>query len=58
LLTDGLAGEWLLLTNLGQEASAEMIAEWYYWRWIIESYFKLCKSAGQHPSGLPFVIYS
>jgi hypothetical protein len=38
----------LLLTNLGQEVSAEMIAEWYYWRWIIESYFKLCKSAGQH----------
>jgi Transposase DDE domain len=49
LLPDnGLAGEWLLLTNLGQEVSAEMIAEWYYWRWIIESYFKLCKSAGQH----------
>jgi hypothetical protein len=49
LLPDnGLAGEWLLLTNLGQEVSAEMIAEWYYWRWVIESYFKLCKSAGQH----------
>lgn len=45
---DGLAGEWLLLTNLGQEVSAEMIAEWYYWRWVSESYFKLCKSAGQH----------
>ena len=44
---DGLAGEWLLLTNLGEEVSAELIAEWYYWRWVIESYFKLCKSAGQ-----------
>jgi hypothetical protein len=42
-----LAGEWLLLTNLGPEVSAELIAEWYYWRWLIESYFKLCKSAGQ-----------
>ena len=45
---DGRAGEWLLLTNLGAEVSAEVIAEWYYWRWVIESYFKLCKSAGQH----------
>ncbi len=45
---NGLAGEWLLLTNLGVEVSAEVIAEWYYWRWLIESYFKLCKSAGQH----------
>jgi hypothetical protein len=44
---DGLAREWLLLTNLGEEVSAELIAEWYYWRWVIESYFKLCKSAGQ-----------
>ena len=43
-----LAGEWLLLSNLGAEVSAELIAEWYYWRWVIESYFKLCKSAGQH----------
>jgi hypothetical protein len=42
------AGEWLLLTNLGAEVEASVIAEWYYWRWLIESYFKLCKSAGQH----------
>jgi hypothetical protein len=48
LLPDnGLAGEWLLLTNLGAGVSAEVIAEWYCWRWLIESYFKLCKSAGQ-----------
>jgi hypothetical protein len=43
-----LVGEWLLLTNLSAEVPAAMIAEWYYWRWLIESYFKLCKSAGHH----------
>jgi hypothetical protein len=45
---EGLAGEWLLLTNLGEEVTASVIAQWYYWRWLIESYFKLCKSAGHH----------
>jgi len=45
---EGLAGEWLLLTNLDEEVTASVIAEWYYWRWLIESYFKLCKSAGHH----------
>ncbi len=44
---EGLVGEWLLLTNLGADVAAGLIAEWYYWRWLIESYFKLCKSAGQ-----------
>jgi len=38
---------WLLWTNLA-EVSADTIALWYYWRWRIESYFKLLKSAGQH----------
>jgi hypothetical protein len=28
--------------------SAETIALWYYWRWTIDSYFKLLKRAGQH----------
>jgi hypothetical protein len=45
---EGLAGEWLLLTNLDTAVTAELIAEWYCWRWVIESYFKLCKSAGQY----------
>lgn len=40
--------EWLLLTNVGSEVSAEQIAQWYVWRWKIESYFKLLKSAGHH----------
>jgi hypothetical protein len=38
---------WLLWTNV-RGVSAETIALWYYWRWTIESYFKLLKRAGQH----------
>jgi hypothetical protein len=37
--------EWWLLTNVAGVA-AEVIAEWYYWRWRIESFHKLLKSAG------------
>lgn len=39
---------WLLWTNLGREVDAETIVLWYYWRWTIESYFKLLKRAGHH----------
>jgi hypothetical protein len=39
--------EWLLFSNLPDEVTAEDVALWYYWRWRIESYFKLLKSAGQ-----------
>jgi hypothetical protein len=38
---------WLLWTNLAQ-VSAQTIVLWYYWRWRIECYFKLLKSAGHH----------
>jgi len=38
---------WYLLTNVPSEVSAEQIALWYYWRWQIESFFKLIKSGGQ-----------
>src|SRR5262245_37151686 len=38
---------WQLLTNLPATVSAATVALWYYWRWQIESYFKLLKSAGQ-----------
>jgi hypothetical protein len=41
----GLLAEWSLLTNV-EEASALEIARWYYWRWQIESFYKLLKSAG------------
>jgi len=38
---------WLLLTNVPERVAAAEIALWYYWRWRIESYFKLLKAAGQ-----------
>jgi hypothetical protein len=37
--------EWLLLTNVW-DMSARQIAQWYYWRWKIESFYKLLKSSG------------
>src|SRR5207244_3147420 len=40
--------QWLLMTNLPAEVSAEQVALWYYWRWRVESYFKLLKGAGLH----------
>jgi hypothetical protein len=49
---------WLLLTNVSTEVEAARLALWYYWRWRIESFFKLLKSAGhqvehwQQESGL------
>jgi hypothetical protein len=39
--------EWMLLTNAPQRVHAERLARCYYWRWRIESYFKLLKSHGQ-----------
>jgi hypothetical protein len=39
---------WLLLSNLAEVVSATEVALWYYWRWRIESTFKLAKSAGQN----------
>lgn len=43
-----VAARWCLLTNLPPEVSASTIADWYYWRWRVESYFKLLKAAGWH----------
>ena len=43
-----LLAQWLLWTNLPPAVDASTIALWYYWRWRIESFFKLLKSAGQH----------
>lgn len=39
---------WLLLTNVTTGVTAETMALWYYWRWRIESFHKLLKSAGHH----------
>jgi hypothetical protein len=38
---------WYLLSNVPMDVSSERLALWYYWRWKIESYFKLMKSGGQ-----------
>lgn len=38
--------QWYLLTNVPDDTPAVTIADWYYWRWNIESYHKLLKSGG------------
>jgi len=42
---------WRLLTNLPAEVDDATVALWYYWRWSIEKYFKLLKSAGMNVEG-------
>lgn len=43
-----IVAQWTLLCNIwGNEVSGQWIAYWYYWRWQIESFFKLLKSHGQ-----------
>lgn len=39
---------WYLQTNVSESVDAATIVLWYYWRWQVESYHKLLKSAGQH----------
>jgi hypothetical protein len=42
-----LLAEWYLLSNVPPEwADAALLARCYYWRWRIETYFKLLKSHG------------
>jgi hypothetical protein len=43
--------EWLLLSNVPTNHSAAELARWYAWRWRIETYYKLLKSAGQAVEG-------
>ncbi len=40
-----ILANWLLISNV-MDVKAEEIALWYYWRWQIESWFKLLKRAG------------
>jgi hypothetical protein len=41
--------EWWLLTNMAAaDAAAATIGRWYAWRWRIETYHKLLKSAGMN----------
>jgi hypothetical protein len=45
---DYILAQWTLLTNVPLHlVNASQIAEWYYRRWRIESFFKLLKSHGQ-----------
>jgi Transposase DDE domain len=47
LSEDGkVLAQWLLLSNVKEQVSAATLALWYYWRWRIESFFKLLKSEG------------
>lgn len=41
-----VAATWLLLTNVPAAVPAAEVALWYYWRWRVETTFKLLKSAG------------
>lgn len=42
-----ILAEWMLLSNAPREwATTEQLARCYYWRWRIESFFKLLKSHG------------
>ena len=46
--TGKILAEWMLLSNAPREwATTEQLARCYYWRWRIESFFKLLKSHGQ-----------
>lgn len=43
-----ILAQWTLLCNVfDASVSGSTIALWYYWRWLIETYFKLLKSHGQ-----------
>lgn len=47
--TGAVLAEWWLLTNVAAgDADAATIGRWYAWRWSIESYHKLLKSAGMN----------
>ena len=41
-----LIAQWYLLSNVEQEVSNHTLSTWYYYRWRIESYFKVLKQAG------------
>lgn len=42
-----LVAEWFLLSSM-KDVPANTLALWYYWRWRIESFFKLLKGAGHN----------
>jgi hypothetical protein len=50
--SDGeVLAEWFLFTNAGAQFACAVVGQWYAWRWGVESYFKLLKSAGMNAEG-------
>lgn len=48
IVQDGtVKARWLLLTN-AHGVPAQEVARWYYWRWRIESFFRLLKRGGHN----------
>lgn len=43
-----ILAEWFLFTNADATFDAGTVGQWYAWRWAVESYFKLLKSAGMN----------
>jgi hypothetical protein len=43
-----ILAEWFLFTNAEAPFDAATIGQWYAWRWRVETYFKLLKSAGMN----------
>ena len=41
-----VVAQWYLLSNSTADVDDAQLALWYYWRWDIESFFKLLKGAG------------
>jgi len=41
-----IVATWMLLTNVPKKVNSKTIATWYYYRWNIETYFKLLKTSG------------
>jgi hypothetical protein len=49
LADDGqVLAEWFLFTNVAKTFDTATVGQWYAWRWRIESYHKLLKSAGMN----------
>lgn len=46
--TGAVLAEWFLFTSAAPAFDAVTIGRWYAWRWGVESYFKLLKSAGMN----------
>jgi hypothetical protein len=46
-----ILAEWYLFSNADAKFDSATLGQWYAWRWGVESYFKLLKSAGMNAEG-------